>query len=356
MKPQRIKSAPTLVEKIVSTHNIQVAMIGAGAIGGVTAAFIKQAGHDIEIVCKHQALAEKINTTGIHISGKKGAHQIRLKAVKEIAHLSGPKDLVFIATKAADCVTAAQQLLPKLTPKSVVVSLQNGISEPALAKVLGKTRVIGCVVGWGASHNGQGELEVTSEGEFIIGNLDHKPDGRLAPIQEMLNRVYPTRISTNILGELYAKLIINACINSLGVIGGVRLGKLLADKKARTICMRLMREAMAVANAMNIQVEAAGGGKLDFNTFLESRGRLAEMKRHLTIRIIGFKYRRIKSSSLQSIERGHRSEVDFLNGYICDHGQTHHIPTPVNNAVRAMVLEIESGTRDMSMINFNELV
>lgn len=63
---------------------------------------------------------------------------------------------------------------------------------------------------------------------------------------------------------------------------------------------------------------------------------------------------KIKSSSLQSIERGHRTEIDFLNGYICDHGKEHSILTPVNNAVRAMVLEIEDGKRKMSLTNLNE--
>lgn len=337
-------------------HKIKVAMVGAGAIGGVTAAFIKQAGHELEIVCKHQALADKINSEGIRITGLKGVHQIRLNAVKQISDLAEPLDLVFLATKATDCVAAAQNLLPKMAPESVVVSLQNGISEHALAKVLGKKRVIGCVVGWGASHNGQGELEVTSEGEFVVGNIDHKPDERLFQIQQMLQQVYPTRISNNILGELYAKLIINACINSLGVIGGVRLGKLLANNNARTICIGLMREAMAVAHGMNIEVESAGGGKLNFYTFLKKKGVLADLKRHITIWMIGFKYRRIKSSSLQSIERGNRTEIDFLNGYICDHAQAHHVPTPVNDAVKDMVLEIEAGRRKMSLNNFNELL
>jgi 2-dehydropantoate 2-reductase len=77
----------------------------------------------------------------------------------------------------------------------MVVSLQNGICEDALAEVLGRQRVIGCVVGWGATHRRPAELEVTSEGKFVIGNIDHKPDERLSPIKQMLDAVYPTCIS-----------------------------------------------------------------------------------------------------------------------------------------------------------------
>lgn len=337
------------------TKAANIAVVGAGAIGGVTAAFIEQAGYDLELVCKHRALADKINAEGLKITGIKGDCQVKMRTVAKIPDLSGPKDLVLLATKANDCVAAAQDLIPFLKPDSAVVSLQNGISEHALADVLGKERVIGCVVGWGASHYTPGELEVTSEGEFVIGAFDRRPDGRLAFIQQVLNSVNPARISNNIMGELYAKLIINACINSLGVVAGARLGRLLADKSARTIFILLMREALAVAEAMDIEVEPAAGGKLNYYTFLRE-GMWANIKRHLTIRLIGFRYRRIKSSSLQSIERGRRTEIDFLNGYICDHGKKHRVPTPVNDAIRKMVHEIEAGSRKMSMGNLDALV
>jgi 2-dehydropantoate 2-reductase len=334
----------------------KVAIIGAGAIGGVTAALLKSTGYDLEVVCKHRHLAETIRSRGFRITGKKGAHQIRMDAVAAISDLSEPLDLVFLATKAADCILAARDLLPKLAPDAGVVSLQNGICEHALAEVLGKERVIGCVVGWGASNNGDGALEVTSAGEFVIGNLEGPSHPRLAQIQRILTSVNPTRISDNIIGELYAKLIINACINSLGVIGGVRLGALLADKNARSICIRLMREALAVAEAMGIRVEPAGGGKLDYYTFLAGKGPMNDMKRHLVIRMIGYKYRRIKSSSLQSLERGHRTEVDYLNGYICANGRAQQVPTPVNEAVRHMVKAIENNERKMGMANFGLLL
>ena len=194
------------------TKESTIAMIGAGAIGGITAAFIEQAGWDLELVCKHKNLAEIITKQGVHISG----------------------------------------------------------------------------------------------------------------------------------------------INSLGVIGGVRLGELLADQKVRLIFIELMREAMAVAAALNIQVAPAGAGKLDYYKLLGRRSWLANLNRHLTIRIIGFKYRRIKSSSLQSIERGRRTEIDFLNGYICDRGLENGVPTPINEAVRNMVREIEDGKRKMSLKNVED--
>ena len=331
-------------------------VIGAGAIGGVTAAFMKEAGWDVELVCRRQETVDKIAERGVHIIGVRGEHSVEIKAVKDISNLSGEKDFVFLATKATDCLEAARDLLPVLKPDSTVISLQNGICEEALMHILGRERVLGCVVGWGATNKGPGELEVTSEGEFVIGNMDHEIDKRLPSVQEMLSAVCPTRISENIMGELYSKLIINSCINSLGVIGGVTLGKLLANREARKIFFQIMREAMSVAEAMGIQVEPAGGGKLDYGQLLAEKGMLADLKRYLTIRVIGFKYRRIKSLSLQSLERGRKTEIDFLNGYICDKGKTHGVSTPLNDAVRAMVKEIEDGRKEMSLNNLRHFI
>ncbi len=337
------------------SKNAKIAVVGAGAIGGISAAFIKKAGWDPVLVCKHQKTVDLSASPGIHVSGTKGDHTVALTAVQHISDLSGPQDVVLLATKANDCQEAARALVPFLRSESLVVSLRNGICEDALAEIIGRERVIGCVVGWGATHRGPAELEATSEGEFVIGNIDHKPDDRLASIKQLLDAVYPTRISDNIMGELYAKLIINACINSLGVVGGVKLGQLLANQKARHLFFDLMHEAMSVAEAMQINVAPAGGGKLDYYKLLAGKGMPANLKRYLTIRIIGFKYRKIKSSSWQSLERGRRTEIDYLNGYICEKGNAFGVTTPLNDAVRTMVVEIENGKRPMSLKNLNEL-
>jgi len=149
-------------------------------------------------------------------------------------------------------------------------------------------------------------------------------------------------------------MIINSCINSLGVITGMKLGKLLATSKARKIFTALMREAIAVAAAIGIKVEPGGGGKLDYYSFLDGSSFMSDLKRTLLMRIIGFKYRRIRSSSLQSLERGQRTEIDYLNGYICNRGRENGVPTPINDAVVSMIREIETGTRKFCLENLNE--
>jgi 2-dehydropantoate 2-reductase len=107
---------------------------------------------------------------------------------------------------------------------------------------------------------------------------------------------------------------------------------------------------------MGIKVEPAGGGKLDYYRFLGGSSFTSNLKRNILIRIIGFKYRRVRPSSLQSLERGRRTEIDYLNGYISDRGREHSIPTPINDSVVSMIRQIEAGTRKISLENLKDPV
>lgn len=129
--------------------DLKIAVIGAGAIGGVAAAFMKQAGWDPILVCKHAETLAQIEKAGIRVAGNKGPFSVAVNAVTSIADLPAGIDFFFLATKANDCIAAAKELLPIFKTESVLVSLQNGICEDALAGVVGRRRVIGCVVGWG---------------------------------------------------------------------------------------------------------------------------------------------------------------------------------------------------------------
>jgi 2-dehydropantoate 2-reductase len=338
----------------MTTERPSVAVIGAGAIGGITAVNMERTGWSPVVVTKHQSTVEKAADPGIHIFGLCDETTVPVRAVARISDLDSPKDIVLLATKANDSPDAAKELLPFLHERSRIVSLQNGICEDSLAEIVGHERLMGCVTGWGATMHGPGELEMTSPGEFVIGRMDGGSDPVLPVVKEMLESTVPTRISQNIRGELYSKLIVNACINSLGAITGLKLGKLLALKKVRRIFLDLMREMMSVADAAGITVEPGGGGKLDYYSFLAEKGPISELKRHVTIRAIGFKYRRIRSSSLQSLERGRKTEIDYLNGYVCRLGNESGVPTPLNRAVVSIVKEIEDGTRRIGPENLND--
>lgn len=340
---------------IESSKSPSIAIVGAGAIGGITAAFLHKAGWDVELVCKHQEIVDRALGQGLHVRGINGDMYVPVRAVRRSSELSGPKSIILLATKAADCVNAVREILSNMTEDSVLVSMQNGICEEDLAEVVGPERVVGCVVGWGASMHDPGELEMTSNGEFVIGKIDRSNKSRLQTLQEMFSTIVPTRISDNIMGELYSKLVVNASINPMGALTGLRLGDLLGNRRIRRIIIRLMAEAMAVADAKKLRVPPGGGGKLDYYRFFQGEGVLADIKRHLIMRVIGFKYRRIRSSSLQSLERGRKTETDYLNGYIVRQGRANGISTPTHEIVVGVIQEIEDGKRKIQPENIEEI-
>jgi len=332
-------------------ENKKILVIGAGGIGGIVASILKSKGFDVEIICKYPAYAEKIKNEGLKVTGILGTFKVKMPAYASASEINKKYDIVLHSTKAYDVIESTKNILHVFTENTYVVSLQNGICEEAIASVIGKDKVIGCIVGWGATMLKPGELEMTSKGEFVIGNIENKEDNRLNEIKEIFENILPVRISTNILGYLYSKLVINSCITSLGAIGGIRVGKMLKRHKVRKIFICIINEAVNVANKMNLVIEPYSG-KFDYYKFVRGNGFLSNIRRHLLIMFIGFKYRRLKSSSLQSLERGGKTEVDYLNGYISSKGKELNIPTPVNDLIIKTIKEIEEGKRIIGTGNY----
>jgi len=336
-------------------ENPSILVIGAGAVGGITAGLLKKKGYDVTIVAKYPDYAAKIRETGVILSGKCGSLQVAMPAIASVTEATEGKDIVLLAVKANDMAEAARQALPLIANDGYMVSMQNGICEYELASIAGKERTIGCVVGWGATMETPGVLNMTSAGDFIIGYTDRDPDEDLENIAAILEAVVPVTITSNIIGHRYSKLIINSCITSMGAVCGLYLGEMLARRRMRKIFINIIREAVAVADAMKIKMEVFGG-RLDFRKFVAGSGWLSDLRRDLMIRIIGFKYRRLKSSSLQSIERGKPSEIDFLNGFIVAEASGNSIPVPVNRKIIETVKLIEQGKLAVSIRNFHDPV
>ena len=330
----------------------KVIVIGIGGIGGITAANASRAGFDVEVVDNLPGLSEKIEKEGIMVSGTMTPFTEKIKAYNSISSVSSKKDIILLATKATSLSNIAEDIKSLMNDTTVVVSLQNGMCEEFLTKILGRNRILGCMVGWGATVHKPGNLEKTSEGNFIIGTLPGEHVQHLDAVVEILRTTAPVTVTQNISGCLYSKLIINSCITTLGAICGMTLGKMLAIKKLRNIFIEIICEAVQVSNRAGIRIEKYTG-KLDFYTFIENSSLFSKFMKHVKIRIIGMKYRKLKSSSLQSLETGRKTEIDFLNGYIVDKGKEVHVNTPLNNLLVSLVKDIEDGRRAIGYDNFN---
>ena len=115
---------------------MRVAVIGVGAIGGPVAGHIAENDIDLTVVTKYTQLAELIETKGLKLQGVEKERYIPIPAVPSIEDLHGKFDIVFLAMKAMDACKAAELILPYLLDDSVVVTLQNGLVEEEVARIV----------------------------------------------------------------------------------------------------------------------------------------------------------------------------------------------------------------------------
>ena len=148
---------------------------------------------------------------------------------------------------------------------------------------------------------------------------------------------------------------INAAINALGVLTGQPLGELLRDRGARDALSRVYSEVIDTARANGIEPE-----RVNFNPFLlytpHGAGWWMRWRKDLLARVVGFKYRKLRSSSLQSLERGRKTEVDSLNGYVVKQAAKVGLRVPVNARLVELIHEIEDGSRTLGPANMADLL
>lgn len=323
-------------------------VVGCGGIGGIVAAHLFEQGHDVTALTTNPLIADAINGLGFRIRGDASPGTVRGRAVREIAKGSPPFDYILLATQPPQVEEAARDALPYLAPHGAMVCFQNGLCEERVAALAGPERTLGGIVAWGASMVEPGLYDRTSAGGFVLGRLDGAADGRLDELARVLEAVGPTTITSNLAGARWSKLAINCAISSLGTVGGDRLGALLRHRHVRRLTLEIMTEVVAVARALEVRLEKVSG-TLDLEwialTGAErvSAGSPSLFAKHALLLAVGARYRRLRSSMLAAIERGRPPAVDFLNGEVITRGAALGIPTPINAAIRAQVLEIAAG-------------
>ena len=134
-----------------------IAIIGAGAVGGITAVMLSQAGYRIEVACNSPALADRINSDGLIISGICGNHRIQVPAVAKAIDMSGPKDFIFLATKANDMLNAGKEILPLLSSETITRAIHRFLDNyPYYDSLFSVTRIetrLWDVLGRAINHN-----------------------------------------------------------------------------------------------------------------------------------------------------------------------------------------------------------
>jgi 2-dehydropantoate 2-reductase len=246
-------------------------------------------------------------------------------------------DLAIFATQSTTLDRALTDTLPHLSSRAAVVTCQNGLPEERARHRVGD-RVVGCVVGWGASMVAPGHYRRTSTGGLQLGRTSVSGPAP-EPIAELLAAASETKVVPDLAGVRWSKLAINCVTTTLGAIGGAPLGRLLTHRPVRRLALEIFAEVAAVARASGVRVQPVGG-TLDIDKIAITPaertltfGSPSLAYKHSVLLAVGFKYRRMRSSMLYALERGRPPEIDHLNGEIVRRGAALGVPTPVNSAL-----------------------
>ena len=335
---------------------MKVAIYGSGAMGTVLGAYLSKKGQDVTLIDAYQAHVDALNQNGATIVGE-DHFTVPAKAITP-EQMADVYDVVFLFTKQ----TANEASLPKLKEflheDSVVCTLQNGVPEYSVEELIGGNRTIGGTVLWGATFIEPGVSEITQDISigntlFDIGEINGEITPRTKTVAAILEKMGPVEIMDNLMEARWSKVLINSCMSGMSAVTGVTFGEILADKTAKRLLSYIAAEIIQVAEKAKQKVAPINGVDTREYGYIDTAENFERSQKHFED--FYDDKRTAKASMLQDLEKGKKTEVEMINGFIVDIGAEHHIPTPFNSKIVELVNEIEAGKRGYSMENTKEL-
>jgi 2-dehydropantoate 2-reductase len=320
---------------------------GAGAIGGTMGAYLARAGHDVTLVDNVGEHVDAINRNGLRITGPIEEFVVRAPAFVPQS-LVGQWDTVMLATKAHHTEAAVRALLPHLTQNGIVVSVQNGLNEIAIAAVVGEARTVGAFVNFGADYLEPGVIHYGGRGAVVVGEIDGAGSERAAAIRNAWSAFDARAIVTpNILGYLWGKEAYGAMLFATALTNE-SIADALAMPEYGALYVALAREMLAVATAHGVQPESFDG----FSPAAYLPDALPGAAEHSLDLLVAHNRRSAKTHSgiwRDLAVRKRPTEVDAQLGTVVTLGRESRVPTPITVRLVALIHEIERGEREQSV-------
>ena len=316
---------------------MKIAVIGAGAIGGLVGAKLALAGEDVTFVVRGKNL-DAIATNGFKLIGADGEEQVarNVKATDRYDQ-AGPQDIVILAMKAHQVEAVATDVPKLFGPETVVVTMQNGIPfwyfhnhggalagtpvrsvDPTglVAAKIPAERVIGCVVYPASELIAPGVVKHIEGDRFPVGELDGSSSERVNRVSACFSAAgFKAPVLDNIRAEIWLKLWGNLTFNPISSLSHSTLVDICQYPPSRELAAAMMREAQAVAHKLGIE----------FRVTLDKRIAGAE------------KVGKHKTSMLQDVEAGRAPEIDALVGAVVELARLTETPTPHIDTVYSLV-------------------
>lgn len=304
------------------TNSQRVAVVGAGAVGGYFGGMLARAGAPVVLIGR-PAFAQAVNKSGLFLDTVQFQEYVKVEAATEIAAAAGA-DIVLFCVKTTDTVSASKELAKHIGPKTIVVSLQNGVNNAEEIQRASGITALPAVVYVAAAMPAPGHIKHLGRGDLVIGPKNAHTE-KLATLCESAE--VPCRISENIFGELWTKLVWNCALNAVSGLGHVTYGDIIASDDAKRVVQAVVHEVLAVAKAKNIQLPGFENPKAAIAGAFKIAGQMSGTR----------------SSTAQDMVRRKKTEIDSLNGYVATVGDELGVPTPVNHTLFTLVKLQEAG-------------
>jgi 2-dehydropantoate 2-reductase len=281
---------------------MKICVYGAGAVGGLMAAWLARAGHDVSAVARGAAL-DAIRRDGLRVRSKGAAESFRIRAESDPAKL-GPQDYVLVTVKAQSLGAVADGIGPLLGKDTSVVTAMNGVPwwfrslrleslDPGgvLSRAMPADRIVGCVIHLAASTPEPGVVSHNMGTKLIVGEPGGQNTARTRRIAEALGGAgFEVVVSESIEKDFWVKLLGNVSFNPVSALTVSTADRLIENREVKAYMVEIMREVLAIGRAVGVDADIDPEARIDM------------------ARALG----RFKTSMLQDLEAGKSLEIDGL--------------------------------------------
>lgn len=331
---------------------MKVLIWGAGAIGGTIGAFLVRAGHDVVLVDRVEDHIDTVNRDGLTITGPLAEFTVRPRAFTPDT-ITGRYDTILLCVKAQHTEIATRELEPHLSDDGCVVSVQNGLNEPTIARLVGAERTVGAFVNFGADYLEPGKILYGGRGAVVIGEID----GQITPRIKALHRLMldfddAAILTTNIFGYLWGKLAYGAQLFATALTNE-SIADVLAMPAYHDLFIDLAREILGIAQQHGVEPEGFNG----FNPHAFVPGVERSVSEASLAEMVAFNRKSAKTHSgiwRDLAVRKRPTEVSILLP-IVDEAHRQGLAAPLTTRLIDLVQRIERGELEQDLSTLDQL-
>lgn len=289
---------------------MKVAVMGAGAVGCYYGGMLARAGCEVCLIGR-AGHTDVIRESGLLLETATFTERVPVLAGTDPALVAGA-DLVLFSVKSTDTESGADLIAGHLGENAVVICMQNGVDNPGRLRARIAQEILPAAVYVAAEMAAPGHVRHHGRGELVLGSSQHATQ----LVALFAEAGIPAQVSDNVMGVLWAKLVVNCAYNALSAITQLPYGVLVQGVGIEEVMRDVLSECLAVAAAEGVDIPS------------DPWGSILAIAQSMPTQC---------SSTAQDLRRGKRSEIDHLNGYVAARGAALGIPTPVNRALHALV-------------------